>query len=436
MLKARRTTSRAIMLHFSKLIPTPAMAWVVWAISAIFALMQFAIQLTSADIIGGVMHSFHLGPFGGSLLVSSYYYIYVLLQIPAGLLIDRFGTRRLLTIGAVICVFSCYVFATATNVWVALLGRILLGGGFAFAFVGSLALIARWFPIRRFALMVSIVEMIGMLGGAFGGIALSAVIQHQGWRSSIIGFGIASAVLAVLLWGVVRDAPKKFCRVPRSLKQEASASILRAAHTLFKQPVAWANALYSGLLYSIITVFVALWGVSFFMTSDHISMTQASFICDMAFVGVAFGCPLFGYLDSIIACRRNLLLGSCLLGVIMFLLTIFVPMSMFWSVVCMILLGLSCSSYMIPFAVANEIAPARLRGASIGFVNTISVGTAPILQPLIGYILFRMAAHGTAHPTLAHYSVHEFHMAFMLLIAVFALGAIIACFLPSRVAAD
>lgn len=220
MLRARKTTSRAIMLHFSKVIPTPAMAWIVWGISACFALIQFAIQLSSADIISGVMRSFGLSAFGGSLLISSYYYIYVLLQIPAGMLIDRFGTRRILTIGAVICIFSCYLFATATSVWVAFIGRVLLGGGFAFAFVGSLSLIARWFPVKKFALMVSIVEMIGMFGGAFGGIALAALIQHVGWRSSIIGFGMGASILAVLLWFVVRDAPKRYCQIPRKLTVE------------------------------------------------------------------------------------------------------------------------------------------------------------------------------------------------------------------------
>ena len=433
MLKARRTTSRAIMLQFSKLIPTSAMAWIVWGISACFALMQFAIQLSSADIIGGVMHSYHLSAFGGSLLISSYYYIYVLLQIPAGMLIDRFGTRKLLTIGAVICVFSCYLFATATTVLTAVIGRILLGGGFAFAFVGSLAFIARWFPIKRFALMVSIVEMIGMFGGAFGGMLLANLIEHHGWRSSIIGFGMGSAILAVLLWGVVRDAPKRYCRVPKTSTVETSLSVLRAALTLFKKPIAWFNGLYSGLMFSVITVFVSLWGVPFFMASDHISLTQSTFICDMAFIGVALGCPLIGYLDGMIKERRKLLAICCLLGCLMFIITIFVPMGTTSSVISVMLLGMCCSSYMIPFAVANEIAPANLRGASIGFVNTISVGSAPILQPLVGYILAKAgAAHIQSTHVVSQYTRHDFHLAFIVIIAAFLLSTVISWFLPSR----
>jgi MFS family permease len=421
------------MLQFSKAIPTPAMAWIVWGIAACFALMQFAIQLSSADIISGVMQSFKLSAFGGSLLISSYYYIYVLLQIPAGILIDRFGTRRLLTIGAVICIFSCYLFATATSIWVALIGRIMLGGGFAFAFVGSLALIARWFPIRRFALMVSVVEMIGMFGGAFGGIALAALIQYNGWRSSIIGFGIGTSILAVLLWFVVRDAPKRYCRIPKGLNSASSISILTAALQLFRQRICWLNALYSGLMYSVITVFIALWGVPFFIVAKNISMTKATFICDMAFVGVAIGCPLFGYLDSIISQRRLLLLSSCLAGMIMFAIVLFVPMSTLMTIVCIVFLGMSCSSYMIPFAVANEISPDNLRGAAMGFVNTISVGTAPLLQPLVGYILYKMAAdHLQEHHLVATYSLHAFHVALSFMLLAFIFSAIISWFLPSR----
>ena len=211
-MRFKQSSTRALVLQFSRVIPPRWMAWVVWGISACFALLQFTMQLSSSSLINGLMKSFHLSPFGGALLLSSYYYMYAFFQVPAGVLIDRYGPRRLLTIGAVICVLASYLFASATSLWLAFLGRICMGGGFAFAFVGSLALISRWFPIRQFALIVSVAETLGMLGSAIGGAVIVSVVQRFGWRSGIYGFGMVAALLSVFLWVFVRDAPLQYMR--------------------------------------------------------------------------------------------------------------------------------------------------------------------------------------------------------------------------------
>ena len=81
-------------------------AWMVWFVSLCFVLFQFFLQLSSAEMIGGLMKSFSLNASGGSLLAGSYYYVYVLLQSPAGMMIDRYGPRRVLSV--VLC-WLCWV---------------------------------------------------------------------------------------------------------------------------------------------------------------------------------------------------------------------------------------------------------------------------------------------------------------------------------------
>src|SRR3984957_11174190 len=102
-------------------VSTPRLAWIVWGTSAVFLLFQFFLQLSSADIVGGLMESFSLTALGASVLASTYYYIYVTLQAPAGILIDRFGPRRLLTLGALVCALGCWLFASSQQlVWAVL----------------------------------------------------------------------------------------------------------------------------------------------------------------------------------------------------------------------------------------------------------------------------------------------------------------------------
>jgi fucose permease len=98
-------------------------AWSFWGITCLFGLLNFFLQLSSGDIVAGVMSSFSLKAFGVSWLLAIYYYIYAALQIPAGFVIDRFGARLVLTIGALVCAFGCFLFATTHYVTLALIGR-------------------------------------------------------------------------------------------------------------------------------------------------------------------------------------------------------------------------------------------------------------------------------------------------------------------------
>ncbi len=85
-------------------------------------------------------------------MASTYYYVYVALQVPAGVMIDRFGPRRLLTMGALICALGCFLFGSSHFLSVVIVGRLLMGTGAAFAFVGSLNVIGKWFRADQFAL--------------------------------------------------------------------------------------------------------------------------------------------------------------------------------------------------------------------------------------------------------------------------------------------
>lgn len=429
MLKSRQVSSRALMLEFSKVIPTQSMAWVVWAISACFALLQFTIQLSSSTIINGLIHDFHLSAFSAALLLSSYYYIYMVLQIPAGILIDRFGPRRLLTFGAIACVFSCYLFAHATGLFSAFVGRILLGGGLAFAFIGTLSLISRWFPIERFAFIVSIAEMVGMLGAAFSSVLLTHVVQQNGWRSSIYSFGSIAAILAVFLWVMVRDAPKRYMHQCPAVSL-GLIDIYRDLGLLLKRGIVWVNALYSGLMFALITVFVGLWGINFLVLADHFSLTTASITSNMAFIGLAMGCPIVGIVDGYWRVRRWMMTLAPGLSFVVFLLVMTLTMKPLVVSTLMFLLGFFSAPYILAFAIGNEVASNRSRAASIGFVNTISVASAAILQPFVGYLLVHYSTHTAGNHTL--YSIHGYHVALSTLLFCFAISIVIGLFLPER----
>lgn len=410
-----------------KKIRRPSFAWIVWGVSMLFVLFQFFLQLSSGEIINGLMRDFSVSAFGGGILASAYYYVYVALQTPAGLMVDRFGTKRLLTIGAMVCAVGSFIFSTSHHLFIAALGRLMMGGGAAFAFVGSLNLVAKWFPIHRFVFMTAVAEAVGMLGGIMGGIFLAALVQQFGWRHSIMGASMVAAIIATLIWTVVRDTPNNTTPV---LKRPKGA-LLRDLKTLVNSKIAWINGAYSGIMFSIVTVFVALWGIPFMMLAYHISLTMATFVCNLVFAGVALGSPLLAWLDMRLNCRRRLLIICALVSALLLSLLIYFPVLPLWVVmILMTVLGLFASSYIITFGVGNEIVAPHMRGTSIGFVNTLSMITAPLLQPFVGLVLEIVTEHSGG--IVGKYTVSEYQVALTIIPVLVLLAAWLARFIPSR----
>ena len=395
------------------------LAWSVWFMAALFVFFQFYIQLSSGEIVNSLMRSFSLSALGGGLLASTYYYVYTLLQTPAGMLMDRYGPRLILTLGALVACVGCLLFGDAHGVLDAAFGRVLMGAGAAFSFVGCLNLVSKWFPMRRFALMTSIVEGAGMLGAIVGNLWLAHIVHQIGWRTCMVASGVLAGVLSICLWLVVRNGPRKKAAVETVKAVELWPGVVR----LLKNPMVWLNGTYSGLMFSVLTVFIALWAVPFFELSHHISLMASTWACCALYVGVMLGGPLVGWLDSRFDCRRWLMCGGGVLAALLLFFIIFYT-SLSYIALCFALFGVGfmISAYVLGFAVANEIASPSNRATSIGFANMMCVGFAPILQPFIGYLM-----HGGVNPTVTNFEWAVSIIPFLMLVA-----AVIALFLPKR----
>ena len=403
-------------------------AWMVWIVSLVFVLFQFFLQLSFGEMVAAVMSSYQLTAAESGILASSYYFVYVLLQMPAGMLIDRFGPRRILTLGALVVVVGCALFAEAPTFLTAMLGRLLVGTGAAFAFVGSLNLVSIWFPANRFGVMTALAETTGLFGSIIGTVLLAMFVHLVGWRDCMLFCAGFSLVLAAMLWLVVRDTPDNVTMITqRSLSHWWSD-----VTGLLKSGVAWLNGIYTGLLFLMITVFVALWSVPFLQKSYGMSLLHATLVSDVVFIGAAIGNPAIGWLDSRITQRRVILVSFPIMAALILVVLMFVPhLPVFELVALMFLFGLMVTSYIIPYIIGNEIAPHGARTTSIGFVNTLSVGSAPILGPMIGWVLDNPFSVQAQHKVVAG-SIVAYQQSFSLFLVCLLAASVIGCYLPKR----
>jgi len=393
--------------------------FIMWLIPCTFTLVQFLVQLSSGVFVNKLIQDFGISAMLAGFLTSSYYYIYTALQTPAGLLMDYIGPRKLLTIGSIICGLGCLLFAHTTIYFIAILGRLLMGSGASFGFIGLIYAIREWFPKNRQALVTGASEALGMLVAIIGSIGFAAAVSQYGWRTCITFSGYLFLILSLLCGFIIRDHNPANGR-PSKRKTQFWINF----RIVIRNRYAWLNGIYLGLVFSFITVFIALWGIPFIKLKLMLPLTHASAIAAIGYLGTAFGCPFFGYLSAQIQQYRPLLIICSILSGLCILLLIYLPQNIVSTSVLIFLSGFFASGYVLCYSISDEIAPYKLKNTFMGFTNAICVVTAPILQPVVGFILDRgTLVHG-------HYGLHHYETALIILpLSLFA-AAIIAYQLP------
>jgi MFS family permease len=352
---------------------------VVFCTAALFVFFQMVLQTFPSVMREGLVVDLSLNEAGFGGLSSSFYYPYILLQVPAGILVSRFGARAVLITAAVICTAASFLFAISQTAGYAEATRILMGLGAAPTVVCAMTLAAQWFPARLFPLLAALTEMAGMVGAAVGQEVLGFVVDRSGWRTGMLLCGATAAVLLVLavLFIRNRDAGGTREHWPQAAEMKR----------LLSSPAILSSSVAGGLVGSAGMSFGMLWGVSFFQVHHHLSLTAASLCVSFYFWGA-----LPGMLGSAWLCSRYrnaaqlLAIGAAGTAVTLILILFVLHVQVVQSVA-MFVLGVFNSTYALAFTMVKDETPEHLSGVAMGLTNMTIMGIAAMLfQPLIGLL--------------------------------------------------
>lgn len=392
-------------------------------LAAMFYLYDFVLQVSPGIMTNELMRDLHLDAAGLGAMAAFYYYAYTPMQLPAGLLYDRFGPRRLITIAILICAAGAFFFGHAHTTTFAATGRFLMGVGSAFSFIGALLLVSRWFPPQHFALIAGIVQLMSAIGAITGEAPLAAAVAQWGWRHTIIWTAFFGVFLAILVSLIVRDGPSDL--LYKNKKTENNQGELSRLRQVCINRETWLTAIYSFAIWAPIVAF-ALWGVPFLVAAYGLSIQMASMACSMMWLGIGIGSPLLGWWSDYIS-RRCMPLSLCgVLGVISIALVIYLPeMSLPWLFVLLFVFGMASAGQSLAFGVVKDNNCPTQAGTAIGFNNMATVAGGALFQPLIG-ILLRAHSTGTMHGGVPVYSTSDYHWALLALPLCYLLSAVIS----------
>lgn len=361
-------------------------AWVIWLLSALFMFYKYALEVSPSVMTGTLMSTFQISGAQLGVLAATYFYAYLLLQIPAGFLIDRFGPRKMTTIAIAVCAAGNLLFSTANTLFVAEIGRFFIGAGAAFAAVNCLKLTANWFPFRQFAFMAGLMMTIAMLGAVGGQAPLASFIEVATWRSAMRYIAFAGFILALLFWLIVRDKAPNHNQ--EKMLNSARVSLWTGLKQILVSSQSWWLSIYSGFAFAPVMVFGGLWGVAFLKEAYQLTETLAAQQVSLIFIGFAVGAPIFGYLSDRVGRRKGVMFWGTLFSLLTISAVIYVPG---WSVTListlLFLFGFFISSFLLCFTMIREVSAPLLAATAIGFMNAFDALFGAVSDPLTGKIL-------------------------------------------------
>jgi sugar phosphate permease len=395
------------MLNNKQAVQLVRMRWTAFVIVGLAYVLSFFHRFAPAAISADLQQTFQASAAELGGLAATYFYVYTVMQIPTGIMVDTMGPRRVVAMGGLLAGIGSVMFGTADTITAASLGRLLVGLGVSVTFISMLKLNAAWHHDRHFATMTGATILIGNAGAVLAAAPLAWVLAFVSWRTAFVAVGGFSLLLAALTWWLVRDNPGQ-AGLPSLRELEGKAShpphvghwydglkvIVKNRATW---PGFWVNMGLSGTLFT----FAGLWAVPFLRDAYGMDTSTAAKHTTLLLAGFAIGAFFIGNLSDRIGRRKPVMMAGALAYFLCWLPMLFgMAMNDFVSYGLFFAMGLTAPSFALTWACAKEVNPHALSGMATSVVNIGGfLGTA-IMQPLVGWAIDR-AHSGHADTPLA-----------------------------------
>src|SRR5690349_19153390 len=226
----------------------PSRRWVMWTLPALLFFVGFFHRAAPGVIARDLMQAFAISGVTVGWLAGAYFYTYAGLMIPAGLLVDTYGVRRVMTVGGAVMGAGALMMGAAGSLPLLFLGRLLVGAGAAPTFVGTLKIAAAWFPAAQFGFLAALTATVGVLGALVSTLPLAALVAAVGWRGAFAGVGLVTLAFAALGALGMRDRP------PGAAADAAARlrDVLAGAGRVLRNPHTWPPFLAFFCFYSVV----------------------------------------------------------------------------------------------------------------------------------------------------------------------------------------
>ena len=370
---------------------------VILGVLCLAAMISQFYRASNAVLAAPVMADVGLSPAAYGTMTAAFFFAFMLTQLPAGMLFDRYGPRLTMSGFMLFAVAGALVFAFGDSFLTLTLARVLLGIGCATIVMGAFMVISFWFSPRHFAVMSSIIIATSHLGNLMGTAPLAYAVERIGWRASIGMLAGLTLVMLALVFLIVRDGPGSR---PVSQRRTGWLDTLRGLRrVLAMDDIQRAFALALVCYPSMITI-LGLWGGPYLQTTFGLSSVEVGKTLMVMPASSLVGALCFGPLDQLLNSRkRAVLTGAIPLGSLLILLGLYPGDSLLHVTLLLAAIGFFSATGMMIIAHGRGLVPDYLAGRAITSINVGVIGGAALFQFSSSLLLnFFIGSDGSFNP--------------------------------------
>jgi sugar phosphate permease len=360
-----------------------------------------------------LINAFEISGTALGVLASAYFYSYGIMQIPVGILSDRWGSKKVIVLSGFVAAFGAISFGLSPTFSVAIISRIFVGIGVSALFIAAMKILANWFRGVELARVSGVLMATGGLGWLMATTPLALMSQTFGWRESFIAAGIFSLIPAVCSCFILADTPSKKglpdITESSSPSGNSGANIIKDLKTILRKKHFWAIAIWFIFRGGALFGFFGLWAGPYLIETYNLPKYSAGNILSMIAFAMILLSPVLGHMsDKTLSSRKKVLVWSSVLNTVCWLvmLIFFEQLTTFWLYAIFFVMGITISSVgTIAIVATKELFPPEIAGTSMGTMNVFPFIGGIIFQPLIGYILDKTGKIQGVYPVSAYKSM-------------------------------
>lgn len=403
--------------------------WIVCLSAALFFFYEF-IQMNMFNAISAdLMRDFGINATLLGNLSAIYFYANLLFLPFAGMLLDRFSTRKIILTTMSLCAIGIGLFSlTHSYLWAGVF-RFMSGIGSAFCFLSSIRLASRWFPATRMALISGLIVTMAMTGGMVAQTPLTLLVESFGWRNALLLDAGLGFIFMGIIYALVRDYPPEISRTQQqTIRQNLQNLGLYSSWRLaYLNGQNWLCGIYTCILNLPVALLGAIWGNLYLVQIEHFTRIQASYITTCLFIGTILGGPIVGLISDKIQRRTfPMRLGAIFSLAIILTIMYFHHLSLLTYCSLFFLLGFITSTQVISYPLVSESNSRMLTATSVSVVSFCAISGYAIFQPLFGWLM-DLHWQGTLIDNVRIYSMNDFSRALWIMPIGFIIALTASC---------
>lgn len=421
----KNTVSLSLRLK-NRLLTSSKYHWLVITLCASLLFYKYILNVSPSIMSTDLMRQFHIDGLQLGNLAATYFYIYTIVQIFSGVLLDKYGARWLVGLSILVAALGAWLFSIAESLTLAMIARGMMGFGIAFATVNYLKMTAVWFKPNQSAFVGGLLATAVMLGAVFGEAPMAALLEHTNWRFVLQFCSLLGLIIGSLFLLLIRDKSTALSPDKPLLQTQFSWS---AVLKVLKNKQNWLLTIYSGLAFAPLSVLGGLWGNPFVQEAYHVSRTEAASLLSLMFIGLGIGSPFFGFCSDRLGSRLPVMKIGVVISLLALLSFIYLThLSIVGVGFCLFLVGFGVGAFMLGFTLGVQSNALALGATVVALINTGDNIFESFTEPFLGRLLDLHWA-GQMVEGARYFSIHAYKMAFIPLPVYFFAALVLLFFI-------